>query len=70
MIYGSLYPYSAFFHTSTTNSDAPPNLAYDDLKRIALEVVGIAIDAFDADSFVVWWREDLYPFPLSVHQTV
>jgi hypothetical protein len=68
LIYGSLYPYAAFFHTWTTNSDAPPNLTYEDLQRIAHEVVGIAVDAFDADSFVVWWREDLYPFPLSVHR--
>jgi hypothetical protein len=69
MIYGSPNPYSAFFHTSSTNSDAPPNLTYDDLKRIALEIVGVAVDAFDADSFIVGWPEDLYPFPLLVSPT-
>jgi hypothetical protein len=69
MLYGSFNPYSAFFHTSKKSNDAPLNLVDDDLERIALETVGIAVDAFDADSFLVWWREDLYPFPLSVAQT-
>ena len=62
-------PYSAFFYTSNTSNDAPLNLIDDDLKRIALETVGIAVDAFDADSFLVWWREDLYPFPIPVALT-
>jgi hypothetical protein len=66
MIYGTRYPYSAFFHTSSTNNDAPTNLTFEDLERIAHEVVGIVVDAFDAGSFILWWREDLCPFPLSV----
>ena len=62
---GSPYPYSAFFRASVNNAETPSSIIYDDLKQIAREIVGIATDAFDATSFVVWWREDSYRFPLS-----
>jgi hypothetical protein len=65
MNWGSPNPYSAFFRRSADKADTPPTIVYDDLKQIASEIVGIATDAFDATSFVVWWREDLYRFPLS-----
>jgi len=62
---GSFWPYSAFFCASLTNKETPSNLSQYDLRQIASEVIGVAVDAFDAESFVLWWREDLHPFPLA-----
>jgi hypothetical protein len=56
------YPSSAFFHLAGT-SKANTELTDSDLERIANGLVGAAVRAFDTRSVLIWWREDLHPFP-------
>jgi hypothetical protein len=60
----SYWPFCAFFSLSSA-FEPKTALADADLEEIVGGLVGIAVDAFDADSFVIWWREDLCPFPMS-----
>ncbi len=57
----STNPFSAFFYLGTV----PPSktLTDGDLDQILTRLVGIAVDALDFESFLLWWREDLRPFP-------
>jgi hypothetical protein len=58
----SYWPFSAFFDISS--SIEPKKVLTDaDLEDLVSDLVGVAVDAFDANSFVIWWREDLGPFP-------
>jgi hypothetical protein len=34
-----------------------------DLEHVVDTLVGVAVRAFDGDSFLIWWRKGLYPFP-------
>ena len=56
-----LYPLCVFFHSATDVGDKR-ELNRQDLKRIIAELVGVAASAFDNDSFLLWWRDDLMPF--------
>ncbi len=62
----SFYPFSAFFYGKKSESDKA-TLAYGDLEEIVNALVAVAVGAFDADSFLVWWRDDSRrPFPLPI----
>jgi hypothetical protein len=54
------YPSSAFFSTARVSEQ----LDDSGLQRVVDHLTGVAVWAFDGDSFLIWWREDLRPFPL------
>ena len=56
------YPSSVFFSVARTVAQKP-QLKDSDLQLILENLVGVAVRAFDGDSFLIWWREDLRPFP-------
>jgi hypothetical protein len=62
--WSSYSPVSAFFCASSP-SEQKNDLTTADMTLLADNLVGVTVDAFDADSFVIWWREDLCPFPMS-----
>ena len=57
------YPSSAFFYLAET-SEPRSQLRDSDLELIVNSLVGVAVQAFDTRSFLIWWREDLLPFPM------
>jgi hypothetical protein len=57
------FPVSAFFGVSRS-SERKKRLTEPDLEDLADNLIGVAVDVFDGDSFLIWWREDLQPFPL------
>lgn len=59
----SFWPFSAFFCLSDF-SNHKHDLSDSDLLRIAQNLAGIAVGAFDDRSYLVWWRDDLRPFPV------
>jgi hypothetical protein len=58
----SYYPFSAFFYFDDVTIGRQ-SLQPDDLAHIVTNLVGIAVGVFDDRSFLIWWRDDLYPFP-------
>jgi hypothetical protein len=60
--WSSYFPVSAFFCESRS-SDSKKCLSEADLQNLANNLIGLAVDAFDGDSFLIWWRDDLQPFP-------
>ncbi len=58
----SFYPFSCFFYISS--SGGSEEFTASELDRVAERLVGIAVGAFDERSFLMWWRDDLVPFPL------
>jgi hypothetical protein len=56
------YPSFAFFYLGET-SEPRSQLRDSDLELIVNTLVGVAVRAFDTQSFLIWWREDLQPFP-------
>jgi hypothetical protein len=60
--WSSYFPVSAFFCESPS-PDRQKCLTEGDLENLANNLIGVAVDAFDGDSFLIWWREDLQPFP-------
>lgn len=60
---GSVYPFSCFFHLRSSCGEETGS-AVPDLNRVAQSLFGVAVEAFDARSFLFWWRDDLMPFPL------
>jgi hypothetical protein len=58
----SYFPWLGFFYfngvpqTKTVLTDA-------DLEHVARNLVGLAAGALDYRSFLIWWRDDLRPFP-------
>jgi hypothetical protein len=57
----STNPFSAFFYVGTRR--VSKTLTYGDLERIVIELVGVAVDALDFESLLLWWRDDLRQFP-------
>lgn len=57
----STYPFSAFFYVNRLSS--PRKLVVADLEKVLAGIVGVAVDALDADSYLLWWRDDLRAFP-------
>lgn len=56
------YPLCVFLHlakSSGNNSD----LDDADLEQIVAGLIGVAVGAFDTESYLLWWRDDLVPFP-------
>ncbi len=58
----SLWPFSAFFYINGIPSTKQV-LDDKDLQRIAGRLIGVAVGAFDERSYLLWWRDDLKPFP-------
>jgi hypothetical protein len=56
------YPSSAFFYIAGI-SERKTQLKDSDLEHVVNTLVGVAVRAFDTESFLIWWREDLRPFP-------
>ncbi len=48
------YPWCGFFYTSAFG--LKPTLTRNDLQEIAKTTVGVAVNAFDNGSYVLWWR--------------
>ena len=61
----SFWPFSAFFYINGI-SKTKGELEDSDLQLIVKHLVGVAVGAFDDRSYLVWWRDDLRPFPLAV----
>ena len=59
----SWWPFCAFFHTYQGLRETSSILSHQDLEQITKNLVGVAVDAFHATSFVLWWREDLVLLP-------
>ncbi|MGD0672003.1 MAG: hypothetical protein ABSB13_07990 [Candidatus Binatus sp.] len=53
----STNPFSAFFYVGTVPTSK--TLTEGDLERISTELVGIAVDALDFESFLLWWRDEV-----------
>lgn len=58
----SFFSFTAFFYLRPVPETAI-ELNYGDLNHVKRNLVGLAIGAFDFESFLLWWRDDLYPFP-------
>jgi hypothetical protein len=61
--HASFWPFSAFFYTDGI-SDTKAELDDADFQLIVKGLVGIAVGAFDDRSYLVWWRDDVRPFPV------
>jgi hypothetical protein len=61
--HASFWPFSAFFYADGTCTKKT-ELTDADLQLIVKKLVGVAVGAFDDRSYLVWWREDVGPFPL------
>jgi hypothetical protein len=59
--HASFWPFSVFFYTDGIS--AKGELQNADLQLIVKHLVGLAVGAFDDRSYLVWWRDDLRPFP-------
>jgi hypothetical protein len=62
--YASFWPFSAFFYIDGISATKGELLHDADLQSIVKQLVGVAVGAFDDRSYLVWWRDDLLPFPL------
>lgn len=60
--WSAYFPVSAFLCASSL-SGRKEHLADADLEDMANNLIAVAVDIFDGDSFAIWWREDLIPFP-------
>jgi hypothetical protein len=58
----SFYPFAAFFYVDGIPSTRGA-LTDDDLEHVVATLCGLAVGAFDQRSFLIWWRDDLRPFP-------
>lgn len=56
----SYFPVRAFFCVSQS-SERKNCLAEIDFENLADNLVGVAVDTFDGDSLLIWWRDDLQP---------
>ena len=56
------YPSSAFFY-AVESQNQKSHFKESDLEHVANSLLGVAVRAFDTRSFLIWWREDLRPFP-------
>jgi hypothetical protein len=61
--HASFWPFAAFFYIDGI-SKTTGELDDADLQFIVKQLVGVAVGAFDDRSYLVWWRDDLRPFPL------
>lgn len=55
------YPLCVFLYLANS-VDTKNELKHEDLEQIVRRLVGVAVAAFDTDSFLLWWRENLVPF--------
>ena len=59
------FPYPSSVFLSIAGAWEPKRQLKDsDLEHVVDTLVGVGVRAFDGDSFLIWWREDLRPFPL------
>ncbi len=55
------YPLCVFLHLANS-ADTKTDLSHAHLRQIVRRLIGVAVAAFDTDSFLLWWRDDLVPF--------
>jgi hypothetical protein len=55
------YPLCIFLHMAKS-FETKSDLSNADLDQVLRRLVGVAVAAFDTDSFLLWWRDDLVPF--------
>ncbi len=56
-------PYIAFFYISS--SIGRTGILTDaEVDSVATNLTGVVVDAFDGNSFVLWWRDDRCPLPI------
>ncbi|HEY6418988.1 MAG TPA: hypothetical protein VIX59_08295 [Candidatus Binataceae bacterium] len=60
--WSSYFPVSGFFSAASA-PERKKVLTDADLEELARNLIGVVVDIFDGDSFALWWREDLRPFP-------
>ncbi len=58
----SYYPWIGFFYICSSNTECN-RLSDDFINHFGQRVIGIAAGAFDYRSFLIWWRDDVRPFP-------
>lgn len=58
----SYFPWLGFFYLNGLNTDVN-RLSDHFIKHFGRRIIGIAVGAFDYRSFLIWWRDDLVPFP-------
>lgn len=58
----SHFPWTGFFYRNGISSEAG-ELTSQDLEHVVTNLVGIAVSALDYRSYLIWWRDDLQPFP-------
>ena len=61
--WSSYFPVSSYFCVSSS-SERKNTFNDADLEQLSGNLIGVALDALHGDSFVIWWRDDLQPFPL------
>ena len=58
----SFWPFAGFFYVGAL-SQGKELLSDRDIDDVVDGLVGIAVGAFDERSFLIWWRDELRPFP-------
>jgi hypothetical protein len=59
----SYFPWTGFFYCDHKRSVVNTQLTDEDITRVLSNLRGVAVGALDYDSFLIWWRDDLRPFP-------
>jgi hypothetical protein len=54
------FPYVGYFYISRSDERSVV-LSDAELDSVTTNLIGVAVDAFDGNSFLLWWREDLFP---------
>ncbi|HLW72326.1 MAG TPA: hypothetical protein VKS22_17105 [Candidatus Binataceae bacterium] len=59
---GSSYPFAAFFYVAQTHSTEPEAQLDDSaFNKIVETLAGVAVGAFDGESFLLWWKQGTVP---------
>ena len=54
------FPYVGYFYVSSSTEESS-SLTHPELEAAAINLIGVTVDAFDGNSFLLWWRQDLCP---------
>lgn len=57
------FPYVGYFYIYPSDERSPV-LSDAELDSVVRNLIGVVVDAFDGNSFVLWWRDDLHPLPI------
>ncbi len=59
----SYFAWTGFFYSDGI-SRTIGELDEADVEHVATHLIGVAVGALDYRSFLIWWRDDLCPFPI------